>query len=99
MPSTDDDDSQVQPSVYNGGNGPCMDEDDAKWVSTFVGSSIAEGSLIQGFVACISYIDPEGNPCWKMYNSLDAPMAQLVGLFEMGKNEIMTDYEDRRRNR
>lgn len=82
----DDDDSRI--SVNNGGHGPVMDAADELWVQGFIGSSIPEGSLIQGFVTSIAYLDPNGIPSRRMYSSMDESLSSVMGHLELAKMDI-----------
>lgn len=71
-----------------------MDEMDQKWVETFVGEedqSIPAGALIQGFISVISWIDEDGNFRWRLYNTLDLTLSNILGLLEMAKYTMMVD--------
>lgn len=72
-----------------------MDDVDQQWVNGFIGdgssAAIAEGSIIQGFLSIISWIDPEGNHRWRSYNTIDAPLSNILGLLEMTKYVMLTD--------
>lgn len=71
-----------------------MDEADRTWLNTFLGSSIPEGSIIEGMFSIVQWIDPEsGERKWRNYNSLDrTTYSQLVGLLEMVKLKLYQDY-------
>lgn len=70
---------------------PQMDEDDVKWISTFGPTRIPEGSMVEGFVAVISYIQPDGTRGWDSYNTLDMPLSNILGLMQMAQFKYMHD--------
>lgn len=75
-------------------NTSMMDEIDTQWVESFIGEkthSISPGSMIQGFVSIISWIDEDGNYKWRMYNTIDAPLSNILGLMDMAKHTMLMD--------
>lgn len=73
------------PDVPDYDDRPSMDETDTKWVDGFIGGDkgIPEGSIIEGFFAVISYIRPDGERDWRPYNTIDAPLSNILGLLQM----------------
>lgn len=70
---------------------PQMDEEDIKWISTFGEGRIPKGAMVEGFVAIISYIQPDGDRGWDAYNTLDMPLSNILGLMDMAQFKFMHD--------
>lgn len=71
---------------------PHMDEADQQWINTFIGGErVPAGSVVQGFTTIISFIDPQGNNGWDVYNTIDAPLSHILGLMTMAQFKMMHD--------
>lgn len=55
----------------------------------FQESLVPEGAIPIGFISVLSYVDKEGAQCWKLYNQLDMPLSNILGLLEMAKHDII----------
>lgn len=69
-----------------------LDDYDKAFIDVFKeenGGSIPAGSVVEGFVALISWVQPDGSLGWKLYNALDRPTSTVVGLLEMAKYDYM----------
>jgi hypothetical protein len=69
-----------------------LDDSDTAFMDAFReenGGSIPAGSVVEGFVALITWIAPDGSHNWKLYNALDRPTSTVIGLLEMAKSDYM----------
>lgn len=76
-------------------DGAAADEDDSKWLSAFIGNSIPEGSTVEGFVAVISFMDPDGEMKWRPYSTIENNI-RAIGLLTAAATTLtltMTDEE------
>lgn len=68
-----------------------MDQVDKEWLGSFVGKSIPEDAVIEGFFSIITWINADGERCWRVYNQFDQPVSTTVGILEMAQQQLMRD--------
>lgn len=83
--------SEFDPS---GDNEMLMDEVDRLWIGEFLGNSIPEDAIVEGFISIISWVNPDGSRGWRSYNTLDQPLSSILGLMEMAKFTLMNDNRE-----
>jgi len=66
---------------------PEIDKEDAAWLSGFLGKSIPAEAVIEGFVAVISYMGPDGGMYWKPYATIDNGI-RCVGLLTAAATQM-----------
>lgn len=62
-----------------------LDDADRTWLNTIM----PRGGIPVGFIAVILWIDENGEQRWKCYSPLDAPISTALGLFELGKLDMI----------
>lgn len=67
------------------------DEADSAWLSEFIGKSIPDDAVVEGFISLISFVRPDGTLDYRMYNTLNKPTSSVVGLLEMAKYNLMVE--------
>lgn len=68
-----------------------LDEDDRKWVDSFIGKSIPADSIVEGFISIICWIDGNGDRQWRHYIAMDSPLSNMLGLMTMAQHQMMID--------
>lgn len=66
-----------------------MDEVDL----AFDASLVPDGCVSQGFVAISAYFDDQGQRKFKVYDQLDLPLSEQLGLLELAKRELIKRVE------
>lgn len=56
----------------------------------FQQSLIPEGSVPEGFVAVLSFVGPDGESHWRVYDQLEGSISRTIGLLEMAKLELIS---------
>lgn len=64
-----------------------FDELDRAYVDAI--KAIPDGSFVQGLMSVVSFVDPDGNNCWRFVHSVEMPASQAVGLLHMASVEMM----------
>jgi hypothetical protein len=70
-----------------------LDAADTEWINSFIGTSIAEGSTIDGFVSVISWIDPEGEMRWRLYSTIDNAI-RSIGLLTAASTALSMEISN-----
>lgn len=68
-----------------------MDQVDRDWLDSFIGKSIPQDAVVEGFYSIITWIDPDGERCWRTYNQFDLPVSTLIGVIELAKHQLIKD--------
>lgn len=64
------------------------DDLDRQWLEGC--TAIPDGSFIEGMVAVVGYVTPDGEHKWMLYLQCDLPTSAVVGLLEMAKLEAIS---------
>lgn len=68
----------------------CPDDFDADDVA-YAEALVPDGSLVLSMVTVVSWIDPDGDSCWRAYvaNSSGERVASCLGLLELAKHDLI----------
>lgn len=62
---------------------------DWKDPSEAIFAELPDGSLVDGYMAVVSYTDPDGERRWFLAHELDLPVSWCVGLLELAKLQVI----------
>ena len=66
--------------------------EDEAWLANFGDKRIPENAMHDGFIAIISWINPEtGDQEWTTYNNMDRPLSFILGLMQMAAWQLCAE--------